>query len=159
MSDLTPEILAELVRKYMPHANDIGMTVDVAGPPGKLRMRVAAQPMLGADPDGDFFFPSILFSLADSVCGLAIALTVKRLEPMATLDMRIDHVAPALLGDDIVADAECYRLTKSIAFARCELRSSTDMRLLATAVGTFMRASYSPKVPISSLMDGIGSAP
>ena len=67
--------------------------------------------------------------------------------PIATLDMRIDHLAPATMDADLVAVAECYRLTKSIAFARCELLSGPRRRVAAIAVGTFMLSSSSAKAP------------
>lgn len=155
MDDLSPDILARFVKQHMPHAADVGMTVDSEAPPGKVRMRIAAQPMLAADPGEHFFFPGILFSLADTACGFAIGLELKRPEPMSTLDMRIDYVAPASLKHDLVAEAECYCVTRSVIFARCELRSGTHQRLVASATGAFMRSvGYSPKELMGTLLDG-----
>ena len=145
--------LANTVKQHIPHAVDIGMTIDSEAPPGKLRMRIPAQPMLAADPGGHFFFPGILFSLADNACGLAVLLQLKRSEHITTLDMRIDHVAPASLKHDLVAEAECYCITKSVAFVRCELRSGTHQRLVASATGTFMRAPSLKKAPMSASTD------
>ena len=41
-----------------------------------------------------------------------------RMEAIATLDLRIDYLKPATIGEDLFARAECYRLTRQIAFVR-----------------------------------------
>lgn len=143
------EALDQLVRQFMPHTADVGMSVDRDSPRGKLRMRIPGQPMLAADPGEHFFFPGILFSLADTACGLAAVLKLNRKdEHSTTLDMRIDYFAPASFAHDLVAEAECYRITRTVAFARCELRSGT--RLVAAATGTFMRSPARQAVSVDT---------
>ena len=144
MSQLSLENLARIIEQHMPHSIDVGMKVDLASPPGKIRMRIVAQPMLAADPDERFFFPGVLFSLADTACGLAAGRSLERPEPMSTLDLRIDYLAPAPLKHDLVAQAACYRVTRSDIFVRCELHSGRHERPVASANGAFMRTSHSP---------------
>jgi hypothetical protein len=48
---------------------------------------------------------------------------------------------------DLVAVAECYRMTQPIAFARCELLCGPQSKVAAIAVGTFMLSSSSARVP------------
>jgi acyl-coenzyme A thioesterase PaaI-like protein len=141
------EAMAQLFAQRVPHGRDIGMRIDNTAPDGRTRMRLAAQTFLAADPAGTFFFPGMMFSLADSACGLAVLRALGYFVPIATLDMRIDHLVPATMDGDLIAVAECYRLTKSVAFVRCELLSGTDQRLAAVAMGTFMLSSGSAKVP------------
>lgn len=141
------EELARLFSQHMPHGRDVGMVLDERAPDGRTRMRLPAQALLSGDPGGKFFFPGALFSLADSACGLAVFRAVGRYLPIATLDMRIDHLAPATMDADLVAVAECYRMTKPIAFARCELLSGPQSKVAAIAVGTFMLSSSSARVP------------
>ena len=111
----------------------------------KTRIRLPPNPTLAGDPAGNFFFPGVLFSVADSACGLAVFQALNRFIPIATLDMRIDHLAPATMNADLIAEAHCYRLTKQIAFARCDLLSGKNELLVATAVGTFMMSSNAEK--------------
>jgi len=142
MHELSIGNLARIIEQHMPHTIDIGMKVDLDSPSGKIRMRIPAQPMLAADPDGRFFFPGVLFSLADTACGLAASRSLERPEPMSTLDLRIDYLAPASLKHDLVAEAECYRITRSVIFVRCELHSGRRERPVASVTGAFMRAPH-----------------
>ncbi len=141
------EELARLFSQHMPHGRDVGLVLDERAPDGRTRMRLPAQALLSGDPGGKFFFPGALFSLADSACGLAVFRAVGRYLPIATLDMRIDHLAPATMDADLVAVAECYRMTQPIAFARCELLCGPQSKVAAIAVGTFMLSSSSARVP------------
>lgn len=119
------------------------MLLDDRTPDGRTRMRLPPASRLSGDPGGKFFFPGVLFSLADSACGLAVFRAVGRFIPIATLDMRIDHLAPASMDADLIAIADCYRLTRPVAFARCELLCGSEEKLVAVAAGTFMLSSSS----------------
>lgn len=145
MNELSIENLARIVEQQMPHTIDVGMRVDLDSPPGKIRMRIPAQPMLAADPEERYFFPGILFSLADTACGLAAGRALERPEPMSTLDLRIDYLAPAPLTRDLVAEAESYRVTRSVIFVRCEVHAGARERLVASVTGAFMRTFFSRK--------------
>jgi len=144
---ISVEELARLFSQHMPHGRDVGMLLEEPTPEGRTRMRLPAQPFLAGDPGSKFFFPGVLFSLADSACGLAVFRALGRYVPIATLDMRIDHLAPATMDAELVAVAECYRLTQSVAFARCELLSGPQRRVAAIAVGAFMLSSSSARMP------------
>jgi acyl-coenzyme A thioesterase PaaI-like protein len=144
---LSIEELARLFSQHMPHGRDIGMRLEDLAADGKTRMSLPAQPFLAGDAGASFFFPGVMFSLADSACGLAVFRALGRFVPIATLDMRIDHLAPATMDADLIAVAECYRLTKPVAFACCELLSGPQRRVAAIAVGTFMLSSSSAKAP------------
>lgn len=149
--------LARLFMKHMPHGSDIGLQLMAPAADGKSRMRLPPQPFLAGDPGATFFFPGVLFSMADSACGMAVFQALGHYVPIATLDMRIDHLAPATMDADLVAVAECYRMTKSIAFARCELLSGPQSKVSAIAVGTFMLSSST--VRISDAASFLGAKP
>ncbi|MEJ8850542.1 PaaI family thioesterase [Variovorax rhizosphaerae] len=140
-----PGDLAELFARRIPHGHDIGMQIEDASADGKVRMRIAPQPHLSGDNGGAFFFPGVLFSLADSASGLAVMRGLERMVPIATLDMRIDHLAPATMDADLRAEAECYRMTRTVAFTRCELTAGPASKLVATVMGTFMLSSSTPR--------------
>jgi acyl-coenzyme A thioesterase PaaI-like protein len=137
--------LAELFTRRIPHARDIGMQFDADAADGKCRLRLAPQPHLAGDHGGAFFFPGVLFSVADSACGVAVFRALGRYVPIATLDMRIDHLAPATMDADLLAEAECYRLTRTVAFTRCELMAGPAAKVVAIVMGTFMLSSSTPR--------------
>ena len=59
-------------------------------------------------------------------------------EPFATLDLRIDYVKPATPGQPVIAEAECYRITHSVAFTRAFAHQGDPKDPIAAAAGTFM---------------------
>ncbi|MEJ8822214.1 PaaI family thioesterase [Variovorax humicola] len=127
--------------RRMPHGHDIGMRLEEASADGKTRMCLSPQPYLAGDNCGAFFFPGVLFSLADSASGMAVFKALDRVVPIATLDMRIDHLAPATMDADLHAEAECYRMTRTVAFTRCELMAGPAAKVVAIVMGTFMLSS------------------
>ncbi len=58
--------------------------------------------------------------------------------PIATLDLRIDYMKPATPGKDLLARAECYKLTRNVAFVRGVAYHDDPSDPIATSVATFM---------------------
>jgi uncharacterized protein (TIGR00369 family) len=79
-----------------------------------------------------------LTALLDSCCGMSVATMLKEPAPFATLDLRIDYVKPAAPGQSVIAEAECYRITHSVAFTRAFAHHGDAKDPIAAAAGTFM---------------------
>jgi uncharacterized protein (TIGR00369 family) len=79
-----------------------------------------------------------LTAMLDGCCGMAVATMLKNPEPFATLDLRIDYVRPADPGKTVIAEAECYRITRSVAFTRAFAHHGDAKDPIAAAAGTFM---------------------
>jgi acyl-coenzyme A thioesterase PaaI-like protein len=56
--------------------------------------------------------------LLDHVGGLAVWIALGKFEAIATLDLRVDYMRAARARRDLVAEARCYHLTRSVAFVR-----------------------------------------
>lgn len=78
-----------------------------------------------------------VISLIDSASGLSIVAKIKRIRPLATLDLRIDYLRSAAPGRAIHARATCYRLTRHVAFVRCEAHDGDPDDLVAVSMSSF----------------------
>lgn len=76
-------------------------------------------------------------SLIDSASGMAVRLRSGR-NPQGTLDLRVDYLRPARPGHTVIAHAECYRVTRRIAFTRAFAHDGDPSEPLAHAAGTFV---------------------
>ena len=84
----------------------------------RVRLRVPWREDLVGDPDTGVLAGGLVTALLDHVGGLAVWIALDRFEPIATLDLRVDYMRAAEPGRDLIAEARCYRLTRSIAFVR-----------------------------------------
>src|SRR5471032_2509524 len=69
--------------------------------------------------------------------GIRIVAVAKGLASMQ-LDWRIDYAKPAEPGKPVIAEAECYRITRSVAFTRAFAHQGDPKNPIAAAAGTFM---------------------
>src|SRR5262245_4968831 len=76
------------------------------------RLELVGNPATGALHGG------IITSLIDATCGMAVILKMQRARRVATLDLRIDYLRPAKAPLDVIARAECYKVTRHVAFTR-----------------------------------------
>ncbi|MEM6554555.1 MAG: PaaI family thioesterase [Pseudomonadota bacterium] len=79
----------------------------------------------------------VITTLLDSLCGMSCGTSLKEFRFVATLDLRIDYMRPAESGRDVLAEAECYHVTKSVAFCRAWAYHESRDKVIATAQGAF----------------------
>ena len=84
----------------------------------RVRIRVPWREDLVGDPDTDVLAGGLVTALLDHVGGLAVWIARDRFEPIATLDLRVDYMRAAEAGRDLIAEARCFQMTRSIAFVR-----------------------------------------
>ena len=133
-------ILAELNRKYVartPHMLDIGARITEVGR-ARGTMLLPARPDWLGDPVRGLLHPGALTVLADSACGLAVGAALKERTPYATLDLRMDYLRPAGPEHDVHCEAECFRVTRNVAFVHARVWQQDREQLIADAQATFM---------------------
>lgn len=98
---------------------------------------------LVGDPDTGVVHGGVITAVLDNASGQAV--TRSMLDPenpsIATLDLRIDYQRPAQRGADLIVEATCYEMTRSIAFVRGVAHDGDPRDPVATSVATFMLAS------------------
>jgi len=102
----------------------------------ELDMPFAAQQV--ADPDYGIIASGAIFTLMDSAAGFAVHVALKQFVPVATLDLRVDYLRAPAPQATVIGRAECYRLTRQIAFVRGVAHDGDPANPIANIAGTFM---------------------
>jgi uncharacterized protein (TIGR00369 family) len=135
MSDIFD--LSELPLGRAGHGKAIGLRY-IANGADWAELAIDYDPRLVTDVTTNVLASGAIISLIDSACGLAMIARNREVRPTATLDLRIDYMRAARIGKTVFARGTCYRMTRSIAFLRCEAHDGDPDDLVAHASGTFM---------------------
>lgn len=133
------DILFENYPEVFPHCAAMGMRVVQRQP--EVVVEMPFQPHFIGDPERNLIHNSVVASAADNATGMAVVDALPGLEAVATLDLHVDYLKPALGGKPLYSAGECYRITENIAFARATIWQDDRDEPVAKAVGTFMRDS------------------
>ena len=79
-----------------------------------------------------------IVSLLDTCGGASVWTALGHYQPIATIDLRLDYLRPAVRGETVIARCECYKLTRQVAFVRGTAHGGDPARPIAQAVGTFI---------------------
>jgi uncharacterized protein (TIGR00369 family) len=121
----------------IPHARAIG--IEVLGVEGRTCVaRVPFRDDLVGDPESRIIAGGVVTTLLDHIGGSAVAVALREFRSIATLDLRIDYMRPAAPGTGVTAEAECTKITRSVAFIRAVAYDQTKDDPVATAVGVYM---------------------
>lgn len=124
--------------EYVPHGRRLGLEV-VSYQPRSLLVKLPYRAEIVGNPIAGYIHSGALTVLVDQTSGAAVILELSERESVATLDLRIDHLRPAKAGLPLYAHAECYRLTREVAFVRCLCYDEDPADPVATSMSTFMR--------------------
>lgn len=101
-----------------PHTRALGLMFERLADDGTVVLRAPWKSEFVGDPDTGVLAGGLATALLDHVGGLAVWAALDGYQPIATLDLRVDYMRPAGPGLDLIGEARCYRLTRSIAFVR-----------------------------------------
>jgi uncharacterized protein (TIGR00369 family) len=135
--------LKRYVDRFMsavPHLQALGIGFRAMGPDwAELEMPYA--PQLVAYPETGVIASGAIFSLMDSAAGFSVIVKHGKFEPHATLDLRCDYLRPAEPGKTVIGRAECYKITRRVAFVRGIAHDGDPGHPIAHVAGTFMFTS------------------
>ncbi len=138
---LNPQLVETIVRQGIPHCRELGIRVLGVGK-GRATLALPYDERLVGNPETGVLAGGAVTSLVDTACGMAVFAALGELLAIATLDLRIDYLKPAAARQELVASAECYKLTRTIAFVRGQAyHAGAPDDLVATCVGAFMVGS------------------
>lgn len=130
---------ARIARQFIetiPHSRALGMQITEIGD-GLAEITMPYDVRLIGDPKTGVIHGGAVSALMDTCGGAAVMSHPKSPAGTATIDLRIDYMRAATPGQAICARAECYHITRSVAFVRATAYDDDRARPVATATGAF----------------------
>jgi uncharacterized protein (TIGR00369 family) len=146
--------MAERFASVVPHVAAMGIEV-VTASIAKATLKLPWQAKLVGNHDEGFLHGGAITTLIDSASGLAVFLALEKPPSIATLDLRINYLRPPSQREAVIAEAECYRLTRNIAFVRAFAHHGDLEKPIANSSSTFMLGS--PGRPLARGREGDAS--
>lgn len=132
------EKLVNGMLKAVLHCQEIGLEL-VSADKGRLTLKLPYSEKLVGNPISGVIHGGALTTLLDTACGFAAPLAVEGPAVCPTLDLRIDYMRAAVPGEAIIGEAEVYRVTGNVIFARGIAWQDDRDKPVAHCVATFMR--------------------
>lgn len=136
MAGFDPQRFMSLVDTHG-HSAALGITLVDHGTDW-CALALPPDPRLAADAASGVLASGPIVALMDMATSMAIWIRTDRFVPQATLDLRIDYLRPARVGQAVIGRGECHRVTRRIAFVRGTAHDGDPGDPIAHVAGTFM---------------------
>jgi len=139
MAELSAEQMqkmGETFLAHLPHAKALGIRL-VSIAPARVEMAMPWAEHLVGDPETGVIHGGAVSALMDTCGGAAVLSHPQCGAHTATIDLRIDYMRAATPGQVVRAVAECYHVTRSVAFVRATALDDDAERPVAAATAAF----------------------
>lgn len=123
--------------QFTPQARALGLEVTRIEK-GRVWGKAPYREELIGDPERRVIAGGVLTTFLDQLSGTAAVAAMDAPTTVATIDIRIDYMRPAEPGRDVLAEAHCYKLGKSVAFVRAVAYEDSPDNPIAHATSAFM---------------------
>ena len=106
--DFTPQHLLEIMEQHVPFNRYLGLRGESIGE-GRAVLVLPVRPEFVGDPRRPALHGGVLSTLIDTAGGVAAWSALAAGETVSTVDLRVDYLEPAGLGDPLRAEAELVR--------------------------------------------------
>lgn len=128
----------------VPHNQALGIRIlEISAT--NVRFELPYDLKLVGNPDTGTLHGGAITALLDGCSGASVFAALSELVPIATLDLRIDYLKPAVAGKAVIGQATCYKLTRNVAFTRAIAYHDDPDDAIAHSVGTFMLSTKAGK--------------
>ena len=136
MTQAKKEKAARQFIESLPLGRALGMELVAIGD-GHAEIAMPYDERLIGDPRTGVIHGGAVSTLMDTCGGAAVMSHPQSAAGTATIDLRIDYMRPATPGQRVRARADCYHVTRSVAFVRATAFDEDGTRPVATATGAF----------------------
>lgn len=139
MPDPLVERREKMARQFieaLPFCHALDMRIDRIGE-AEAEMSMPYSEAIIGDPETGVVHGGAVSALLDTCGGMSVFLHPEGTTPTATLDLRIDYMRPARVGERITAHARVYNVTRTVAFVRGIAFDIDRDQPVATATGAF----------------------
>jgi uncharacterized protein (TIGR00369 family) len=120
-----------------PHAAALGFQLETITPNGASIRAPYREDLIG-DPETRVLHGGVVTALLDHACGMAAFAAMGGKKANATLDLRLDYMRPARPGEDVLAEAECVKVSGLFAFVSAIAHDGNRDDPVARATAAFM---------------------
>lgn len=121
----------------IPHVKALGIGYHGHGR-GWSELALPYSEHLVAYPDAGVIASGAIFTLMDSAGGFSVMTAAERMQPVATLDLRLDYLRPATPGRTVIGRSEVQKMTRSVVLVRGLAHDGDPAHPIAHMTGTFM---------------------